>query len=524
MGWADGYVMDTLCSPGFYRETAPSYLRYAALLGGCAVEPPAQGLELGCGIGFNVALLAAANPGCAWVGVDFNPGHIAAAAAFQREAGLTNLRYDDASFADWAGEGPGGFGVVLLHGIYSWIDAATAADVRRILGRALAVGGAAYLSYNTPPGWAAVAPLRRLFLEHARRHPGTAGERVQGGIAFAQALAAATAPGAALGAAPGAGSGPGGGYFAANPAAVARLNDLAGQDPHYLAHEYLNESWRLLDHAEVAGEMAAARLTYLGLADPTDPFPALSVPEGVRALAAASPDRVMAETVRDYAVGRAFRRDLYGRGAVALTAAEREERLMAAPLATLTYPDDLQTITRTGIGAVEADPAIARPLVARLWAEGPQPLSALARRDWPLPDLLHTVALLVLGGQIHPAASPAGPVDEAARAVARRFNAAVCAKTRRGGTMGFLAAPGIGSGIPAGVMEQVVLTAMLESPAAGVEALAAAVLPHLEALGRPILRAGQPIADPADARDELAARLRRHRDRRVPVWRALGVL
>lgn len=508
MGWADGYVMDTLCSPGFYRETAPAYLRYAALLGGFAVEEPRQGLELGCGIGFNVALLAAANPGCDWMGVDFNPGHIAAAAAFQREAGLTNLRYDDASFAAWAGEERGSFGAVLLHGIYSWIDAATAADVRRILGRSLAVGGVAYLSYNTPPGWAAVAPLRRLLLEHARRHPGTAGERVQGGIAFAQTLASAAA------------SGPAGGYFAANPAAAARLAELAEQDPRYLAHEYLNDSWRLLDHAEVAGEMAAARLTYLGLADPTDPFPALTVPEGARALFAGSPDRVMAETVRDYAVGRAFRRDLYGRGAVALTEAEREERLMAAPLATLTYPEDLQTVTRTGMGMVEADPAIARPLVARLWQEGPQPLLALARREWPMPDLLHTVALLVLGGQIH----PAGPVDAAARAVARRFNAAVCAKTRRGGTMGFLAAPGIGSGIAAGVMEQVLYTAMLAAPEAGAEDLAAAVLPHLEALGRPLLRDGQPIAGPAAAREELAARLRRHRERRVPVWRALGVL
>lgn len=503
MSRADGYVMDTLCSPGFYRETAPAYLGYAALLGGFAVEAPSHGLELGCGIGFNVALLAAANPGCDWVGVDFNPSHIAAATAFQSDAGLTNLRYADASFAEWAGEDHGTFGTVLLHGIYSWIDADTAAAVRAILAQALAVGGVAYLSYNTPPGWAAVAPLRRLFLEHARRHPGAAGERVQGGIAFAQALAAA-----------------GGGYFAANPAAAARLEELAEQDPRYLAHEYLNESWRLLDHAQVAEEMAAARLTYLGLADPTDPFPALTVPEGARALYNGSPDRVMAETVRDYAVARAFRRDLYGRGAVALTVAEREERLMATPLATLTYPEDLQTVTRTALGAVEADPAIARPLVARLWSDGPQPLSALARREWPLPDLLQAVALLVLGGQIHPAA----PVDEAARAIARRFNGAVCAKTRRGGAMGFLAAPGIGSGLAAGVMEQVVYTAMQENPGAGVRDLAAAALPHLEAMGRPLLRGGRPIADSAEAREELASRLLRHRERRVPVWRALGVL
>ncbi len=503
MGWVDGYVMDTLCSPGFYRETAPSYLRYAALLGGVAVEAPVRGLELGCGIGFNVALLAAANPGCDWVGVDVNPSHIAAAAAFQKDAGLTNLRYADASFADWAGEDHGRFGAILLHGIYSWIDAATAADVRRILARSLAVGGAAYLSYNTPPGWAAVAPLRRLLLEHARRHPGTMGERVQAGIAFARALAAA-----------------GGGYFAANPAAVARLEELADQDPRYLAHEYLNESWRLLDHAEVAGEMAAARLIYLGLADPTDSFADLTVPDGGRALYNGSPDRVMAETVRDYAVGRAFRRDLYGRGAVVLTAAEREERLMATPLAALTYPEDLQTVTRTSLGPVEADPAIARPLVARLWAEGPQPLSALARRDWPLPDLLRVVALLVLGGQIHPAVPP----DEAVRTTARRFNTAVCAATRRGGTMGFLAAPGIGSGIPVGVMEQVVYAAMQEDPEAAPEALAATVLPRLEALGRPLMRGGRPLTDPADAVPELAARLHRHRERRVPVWRALGVL
>ena len=54
-----------------------------------------------------------------------------------------------------------------LHGIWSWISDENRAVIVDFVRRKLKVGGVLYVSYNTQPGWAAMVPLRDLFVEHA---------------------------------------------------------------------------------------------------------------------------------------------------------------------------------------------------------------------------------------------------------------------------------------------------------------------------------------------------------------------
>ncbi|HEY0838406.1 MAG TPA: class I SAM-dependent methyltransferase [Azospirillum sp.] len=488
MSWSAGYVVDTPCTPGFYREMVPASVAFAALLAGRAVPAPRAALELGCGAGFNAAVLAAANPDCAWTAIDFNPDHIAAAEDFRTRAGLTNLTYSDAGFAECRDRHPGPYDYVAAHGVYSWIGEDTARDVQGILRASLAVGGAAYLSYNCLPGWAALAPLRRLFTEAAARHTGSSAEKARAAVAFAGRLAD---QGAA--------------YVSANPAVRARLDAIAGQDPQYLAHEYLNADWRLLYHADMARDMAAAKLSFLASADPVEAFPELSLPAALVETVRAEPDPALAETLKDFAVNRQFRRDLFGKGALRLSAAEREARLLDTEFVALVYPGDAE-----GGGAI----------VERLWHDGQLPLRAFTDAAG-LEATLRTVVRLVRASQIHPVARA---VTDDARAVARRFNATVCERTLAGEERGFFAAPGIGGGIPAGVMEQVVYRALLANPAATAAGLAEAVQPELARLGRPVMKAGAPITDAEEQTRELARRLALHLERKVPVWRGLGVL
>ena len=87
--WSDGYVTDIQYTGKFYGELAPGYLAFACLRQ--AVRPPVLGrgssyLELGCGQGFGLSLLAAANPERSFMGVDFHPGQIANAQRLAREA------------------------------------------------------------------------------------------------------------------------------------------------------------------------------------------------------------------------------------------------------------------------------------------------------------------------------------------------------------------------------------------------------------------------------------------------------
>ncbi len=80
--WQAGYVGDVNYTLGFYRELSPTYLSLACVMSGVEgpdVTKPMRYCELGCGRGFGTVLLAAANPNIEFVGVDFNPSHIAEA-------------------------------------------------------------------------------------------------------------------------------------------------------------------------------------------------------------------------------------------------------------------------------------------------------------------------------------------------------------------------------------------------------------------------------------------------------------
>src|SRR3546814_15374578 len=101
-------------------------MNFGALLHGFRVpdaRAPFRYLELGCGQGFGLCLLAALYPHGAFVGVDFNPEHIAHARELAHGAGLSNVRFEEADFSALAAQWPadyGQFNYVALHGIYSW--------------------------------------------------------------------------------------------------------------------------------------------------------------------------------------------------------------------------------------------------------------------------------------------------------------------------------------------------------------------------------------------------------------------
>src|SRR5262249_44076033 len=158
MEWNKGYVTDIGYTAGFYGETAPSHMAFAALTIGRSpgrALKPGRMLELGCGQGFGLALLAAANPDVAFDGYDFNPEHVAHARALIEGATLSNVVVTETSFEDAAARAvDNDLDVVALHGIFSWVSQAAQQAIVSILRQRLQPNGLAYVSYNCMPGWA----------------------------------------------------------------------------------------------------------------------------------------------------------------------------------------------------------------------------------------------------------------------------------------------------------------------------------------------------------------------------------
>jgi SAM-dependent methyltransferase len=511
--WTAGYVLDIPYTSGFYRELAPSFLSFALLRQ--AVRPPvlspgATYCELACGQGFGTALLAAANPQTRFWGFDFNPLQIANARRLAAEAGLTNVTFEDHSFEQACALAPDAlpaFGVIALHGIYSWISPQNRDFVVRFIERRLKPGGLVYVSYNCMPGWAAMAPLQRLLREHADRHPDRSDVQAGAALELADRLREG-----------------GANYFIANPAVAPRMEKLPGMNRSYVAHEYLNAHWHPLYHVDVVREMEPARLTYACSATIPENIDSVSVPAALQPLLAESRDRGWQETLRDYVANKQFRRDLFVRGLSTLSVVEMgrvfgDAAFMAiAPRAAMsfTFQGPLGDIGgQEEIYGPIADAIATRPHTAAELAR----LPAMAGR--PGSALVEVLSLLTHAGHIHPLTT-----DVAAKAqpTVRAFNKAVLGRLRHGENLGFLAASATGSGVAASYPQMLAALALLENPKITVPQTVDFAWDLMSRTGQRLMKDGKMIQSKEETLPELEEQLTGFFSDRIPVWKTMGVL
>lgn len=511
--WTDGYVTDIQYASGFYRELSPTYLAYLCDLIGVRapdIAKPFTYCELGCGQGLGSNLLAATHPNGAFYAYDFNPAQIANAQMLATAGGLTNIRFLERSFQELAEEPPHVeplFDFIVFHGIISWIMPEHFQHIVTFLQRRLRPGGLVYASYNCLPGWTAMTPLQRLLREYAKQHPGRSDYQLREGLAFTNTLQQAGAA-----------------YFSANPGVPTRLEKLSGLNQNYLAHEYLNEAWVLFYFADVARELERAKLSFVGSAFLFDNFDHLCVPEKVRPLVKQARDPIFAQTIRDFAINRQFRRDLFVRGTNRIGMPEQTARLRQTTFQLL--QDVVQSPLRfkVPLGEVTANPAQYDPVVKALRAKPASlgdvlTLPELAGR--PFGEVSQTLAILVGDGLAHPVA------DRKLRSVsqAQALNRAVARRALLGDDYAFLGAPAAGTAIPATFMDMCILLALSEKSGTPKQAdIIDDVWRLLGQYGRRLIKKGVTLETRQDSAAELELQVSEFFTTKYPYWKTLGIL
>ena len=510
--WQDGYVVDVPYTAGFYPELAPAYLNLVAVL--LRVRPPAavdggfDYCELGCGRGLGPLLLAATNPRGRFHAYDFNAGQMAQAPALAERAGVGNVHFGAHSFADLAvladDAMPASFDLIVLHGVYSWVGEENRRHIVRFLRERLKPGGLVYVSYNCMPGWAAFTPVQRLLRELVIRRPGRNDEIALAARGFVNELAARGAR-----------------YFSADESVGRFLEQLAKKEGSYLAHEYLNEHWDAFYHLDVAREMAAAELEYVGSATVSDNIVGLSAPPEIAALFAGA-DPGMAETIKDFSVNRRFRRDLFARAPQRLSPEQFVAELADIRLILTIEADSATTTLMTSAGEVKANESIAVPLLERL-KKGSAAVAELAALPelvgLPAEQLAQTLSLLVESGQLHPTGR-----GEVGYATSQALNDLLIEESQRDDAFRYLAAPALASALFVGHAEQVFLLALRELGSGNVAALRDLVWSRLKAQNKRLLKDGQPLESEADNIAEVEWRVGQLLDHRLPLLRRLGVI
>lgn len=447
MSWTQGYYAGEGYTYGTCKELAPARLAVTALLAGHTppdLQQPFRYLDLGCGQGLNLCLLAATHPRSEFVGVDFLPEHIAHGRAMAKAAELNNVSFIEGDFQSLAstrgrdpsplGDAP--FDFAVAHGILTWISQDLQRDLLKLAGSALRPGGLLFLSANTLPGW-----LDRICLQHI------ASDNLSRGLSGPEALKQAISLFGDLREAKA-------GVFHYFPTLDPALEALAHRSPAYLRQEYLNQHWQPLFADQLIALAQAHKFSFIASATLQDRFDGLLPPQQ-RQLIEAQSDPARRELVRDLVLGQAFRKDLFAKGFHPLWR-ERQRRLIDTlriislrPMGDLTDPN-LYTL-QLGIGQMQATEAQLRPILELISEEASTLLQiseVLARRSGdPLAKVRSRVfdqVLLLLASGLA-AVVPDPDVDTGP---AQRLNRHLQQAIAESAPYGAVAAPQIGNAWP----------------------------------------------------------------------------
>jgi SAM-dependent methyltransferase len=466
-----GYVTDLDYVDVVHSRMAPVWLEYVAALQGVQRRRPAPGYDycdLGCGTGLSLSLLAASDRRGRFVGIDFNPRHIARADELARAGGLDNARFMATGFAGAATLDLPEFDYISLYGVLSWVGPEARRQALDFVRRKLKPDGLVLVAYNAMPGSASLAPLRRFMLEAT-----AATNSKAGGAGTAARIGAAQDALAAL-------KGAGAQYLRDHPAAARALDSALGDEQGYLAHEYFNEHWHLPYFAEMRRDLDGIGLAYVGSVMTETNAARLCIPPPLRPLYERAPDLDARELIKDLMLGRKFRVEVFVRGGRRV-AGDAHVSLFDGLSFALPERRAGRVPRRFNFPAarVELRAEIAGPLIAAL-AAGPVSLDALARlpglAQVARAELIGELTILVASREVQPAIEPAS--GRAAAAIGRidggfRFAAALSAAVLdRFLTVDrarFVAAPALGTGLQIGSTDGLLLMGLV---AAGLDGAA----------------------------------------------------
>ena len=361
--WTHGYRTDLEYTFGVYTFLNPDLLLLRAVMSG--VKPSTsilsggaedtRGLvycDLGCGQGMTTNLMAARDPSGTYFGIDYNEAMIANAKALAEDAKITNVTFLAESFANLLSLDMPNCDVVVMHGIWSWVDDGLRQNIIDFLKKKLKPGGICFVSYNSAVG-RNDGPMRELLRLAERSSSATGEARVNEAITLANQDAKGGAK-----------------YFRQHPAAAERLASLADKGARYVTHEYLNTSWNPFFFRDVAVHFARAGLGYAGSSEHVWNRNDLSLPDEAQPLLSRVSAVEDVELIKDIWAGNAFRKDIFIKGRTILSTAEQEKLLAPLHFASIRAPELLKYQIEIPVGFANLDEKLYGKIFATL-QQGP---------------------------------------------------------------------------------------------------------------------------------------------------------
>lgn len=512
MKWSKGYVTDLDYTQGYYREMSPAMLRLACLCASVEANIPEHPtyLELGFGRGQSLNIHAAANDGDFW-GVDFNPRQAVEARRMGSASGAQIQISEDSFEAFAARRDTPEFDIIALHGVWSWVSAASRKAILEVIRRKLRLGGIVYISYNCLPGWAPIIPIRELLRQYHKVGSG----QMAGSIESIDNAVMMSAELLKVGSA----------FLRDNPAAAYHLEQLKKKNRNYVAHEYLNDDWHITSFPDIVADLESAKLTYVGPTRLMDRIDSLHLtPEG-RNLLRGIAHPIYREAVRDYLVNARFRCDVFVKGPRTLTGSEQITAWGAQPFILTSSADDIPMTVGCAHGEASLPEMLLRPVIQALADNGhaPKRMDDLLRsprlRNLKPNDLFEALVVLLGAGHVSPAQIPSSGIQS--RCI--RINQYILQRAWLSTELDIMASPVTGGGITVPHSSQLFLLG-LEKGRDDPGKLGLFAWDFLKSVGQKLMRNGEQLESEDDNISEFTKLATEFQNKHLPIMRALEII
>ncbi|MEM1311191.1 MAG: class I SAM-dependent methyltransferase [Cyanobacteria bacterium P01_H01_bin.153] len=506
--WSSGYNTDLGYTFGYYREISPEWLDYVAL--SKSVTPPSGAwryLELGCGQGYGLTLLAALNPDHDFLGIDFNPVHITHARHLAASAGLKNVRFEEADFVALAAEWPtdwGHFDYITAHGIYSWLQNEVCEAIVQLIDHASKAGALVYLSYNSLPAWFSSHPIQHLMRLWQTSESLESVKAIETGIQRLQALTDAQANMTKM-----------------LPGMKSMLNKVAKHDRAYLVQEYLHDNWHPRWFDQVVAELTPAKLSYVGTASLSDLFIRSFMPQQFKDILQGYADPIVQEVMIDTLTNQSFRRDVFSRGAAPMWSLQRQAAVLKLSFALINRPPEEEEIKfKTSLGELKGKSEVYTQFYEQL-ASGPKTAQELMQLPTAKPlglgDMMQALSFMLSAGQIAFYQPPSDLTP------ALSLNRQIAIATANGAPYRFAIASKLGHVLTVSDVDLIFLATTFEQPQAQTAELGSALTDRLLALGKGLTQQGKPLTKREDLLPYATQLAETFQQKTLPKWQEYGI-
>ena len=508
MNWSDGYVSGIDYTYGYFPDLNPLQAKLKLIYAG--IKPPKIKTACELGFGQGISLLAhAASSDIDWYGNDFNPNHVAFASNLAQSVGL-KLEPSDESFEAFCNRDDlPMFDFIGLHGIWSWVSEENRGYIKEFIKKKLNVGGLVYISYNTTTGRAPILPVRNLLLQHSELQsaPGSnMQDKISSASSFLQNLLKADPT-----------------FKKVNQHTTKSLENILQKNPEYLAHEYFNKDWCLMNFSEVSKILTDCKLSYAASANALDALPHVNFSEEQIALINSVSDIALKEDVKDFCINQEFRRDLWVKGSERLTNSERMQLIGDTAISLIKPAGEVSLILKNHLGEFTLSEEIYGPIITILSKNSSVKIRDVAKElndKLTLAQIVEAVLILSSANDIQIAVDKS---NSANKTHSKIYNAQLIEKAKTSSQVTALLSPVTGSCIAVNRTDQLFILAV-QNKHNQPEELAQFVWNLIKPQGERIIKDDAPLETEEDNIAELISMAKEFLGSKIATYKRLKII